>query len=97
MKIPVLWPPHAAFARRHPSGLQRQAQVMRQAARTLPASAPGRQRLPCYEAGYDGFWLHRVLVAAGIASLVVDPASLQVDRRARRAKTDLCGRPTVVK
>jgi hypothetical protein len=34
-----------------------------------------------------------VLVAAGIASLVVDPASLKVDRRARRAKTGLCGRP----
>src|SRR5205085_2512332 len=51
----------------------------------------------CYEAGYDGFWLHRLLLAAGIANLVVDPASLKVDRRARRAKTDLCGRPTVVK
>jgi transposase len=47
----------------------------------------------CYEAGYDGFWLHRVLVAAGIASLVVDPASLKVDRRARRAKTDYVDGP----
>jgi transposase len=42
----------------------------------------------CYEAGYDGFWLHRRLVAAGIENLVIDPASLSVDRRARRAKTD---------
>src|SRR5215210_5335160 len=42
----------------------------------------------CYEAGRDGFWLHRVLEAEGIASYVMDPTSLQVDRRARRAKTD---------
>lgn len=42
----------------------------------------------CYEAGRDGFWLHRVLEAQGVASHVMDPTSLQVDRRARRAKTD---------
>src|SRR4051794_36023033 len=42
----------------------------------------------CYEAGRDGFWLHRVLETEGIASHVMDPTSLQVDRRARRAKTD---------
>jgi len=42
----------------------------------------------CYEAGYDGFWLHRWLVERGVESRVLDPASLQVDRRARRAKTD---------
>ena len=42
----------------------------------------------CYEAGYDGFWLHRLLEAHGISNYVIDPASLQVDRRARRAKTD---------
>jgi transposase len=42
----------------------------------------------CYEAGYDGFWLHRLLEAHGIRNYVINPASLQVDRRARRAKTD---------
>ena len=42
----------------------------------------------CYEAGYDGFWLHRLLQAHGIRNCVIDPASLQVDRRARRSKTD---------
>jgi transposase len=42
----------------------------------------------CYEAGYEGFWLHRVLVAAGVESHVVDASSLLVDRRARRRKTD---------
>jgi len=44
--------------------------------------------ISCYEAGYDGFWLHRLLEARGVHNHVIDPASLQVDRRARRAKTD---------
>jgi transposase len=42
----------------------------------------------CYEAGYDGFWLHRLLAAAGITSFVFDPASIAVEQRSRRAKTD---------
>jgi transposase len=42
----------------------------------------------CYEAGRDGFWLHRWLVAQGIANLVVDSSSIEVNRKARRAKTD---------
>lgn len=42
----------------------------------------------CYEAGYDAFWLARFLKARGVQCLVVDPTSLQVNRRARRAKTD---------
>jgi len=42
----------------------------------------------CYEAGYDGFWLHRLLTAAGIANHVFDPASIAVEQRYRRAKTD---------
>lgn len=41
-----------------------------------------------YEAGYDGFWLHRALRAAGIDNRVIDAASIPVDRRARRVKTD---------
>lgn len=41
-----------------------------------------------YEAGYDGFWLHRRLTAAGIENRVIDAASIPVDRRSRRAKTD---------
>ncbi|WP_171181816.1 IS110 family transposase [Ruegeria sp. HKCCD8929] len=40
------------------------------------------------EAGLDGFWIHRALVAEGIESHVVDPASIAVSRRHRRAKTD---------
>lgn len=42
----------------------------------------------CYEAGYDGFWLHRLLTAAGITNHVFDPASVAVEQRGRRAKTD---------
>jgi len=42
----------------------------------------------CYEAGYDGFWLHRLLLDHGVCNFVIDPASVQVNRRARRAKTD---------
>ena len=42
----------------------------------------------CYEAGRDGFWLHRYLQDQGIDNVVVDSASLEVDRRLRRAKTD---------
>ena len=41
-----------------------------------------------YEAGQDGFWIQRALSAQGYETLVVDPASIPVERRARRAKTD---------
>lgn len=51
----------------------------------LAADTPVRS---CYEAGRDGFWLHRALTAAGIRNVVVDPSSIAVDRRARRVKTD---------
>lgn len=42
----------------------------------------------CYEAGRDGFWLHRCLEAEGVENLVVDSASIEVSRRAKRVKTD---------
>jgi transposase len=42
----------------------------------------------CYEAGYDGFWLHRLLLSAGIMNFVFDAASIPVEQRGRRAKTD---------
>ena len=51
----------------------------------LPLDAPVQS---CYEAGRDGFWLHRWLIAQGIANVVVDSSSIEVNRRARRAKTD---------
>jgi transposase len=42
----------------------------------------------CYEAGRDGWWLHRWLTNLGVDSIVVDASSIEVNRRARRAKTD---------
>lgn len=51
----------------------------------LPEDAPV---MSCYEAGRDGFWIHRFLEANGIMNLVVDAASIEVNRRKRQAKTD---------
>jgi transposase len=51
----------------------------------LPVEAPV---VSCYEAGRDGFWIHRALTQLGIRNRVVDSASIEVNRRARRAKTD---------
>jgi transposase len=51
----------------------------------LPAAAPV---VSGYEAGRDGFWIHRALEERGIRNRVVDSASIEVNRRARRAKTD---------
>jgi transposase len=44
--------------------------------------------ISCYEAGRDGFWLHRFLATQRIENLVVDAASIEVNRRQRRAKSD---------
>lgn len=51
----------------------------------LPATA---RVVSCYEAGRDGFWIHRALTRHGMANRVVDSASIEVSRRARRTKTD---------
>jgi transposase len=51
----------------------------------LPAEA---RVLSCYEAGRDGFWLHRALTAQGVTNVVVDSSSIEVNRRQRRAKSD---------
>lgn len=42
----------------------------------------------CYEAGRDGFWIHRALIDRGIDNIVIDPASIEVSRKSKRAKTD---------
>jgi transposase len=60
---------------------------LRQAERRFGLPAGVRVR-SCYEAGRDGFWLHRALTAQGVANLVVDSSSIEVNRRARRAKSD---------
>jgi len=59
-----------------------------QRARRAYVLEPDAPVVSCYEAGRDGFWVHRCLVAQGVESHVVEPASIEVDRRKRRAKTD---------
>jgi len=64
------------------------ALLRRLQAREQRASGNQVQVVLFYEAGYDGFWLQRRLSVEGITCCVMDPGSLQVNRRARRAKTD---------
>jgi transposase len=52
----------------------------------LPEDAPV---ITCYEAGRDGFWIHRWLISLGIENYVIEPASIEVNRRKRRVKTDV--------
>lgn len=51
----------------------------------LASTTPVRS---CYEAGRDGFWIHRLLEAEGVRNVVVDSSSIEVNRRQRHAKTD---------
>jgi transposase len=51
----------------------------------LPTHAP---TMSCYEAGREGFWLHRWLVTHAVSNHVIDSSSIEVNRRARRVKTD---------
>jgi transposase len=62
--------------------------IERQRAALLESGAPTVRVVTCYEAGRDGFWLHRFLENQGAESHVVDPGSIEVNRRARRAKSD---------
>jgi transposase len=56
--------------------------------RAVPEPGGAADVICCFEAGRDGFWLHRLLAANGIAAYVPEPTSILVNRRARRAKTD---------
>src|SRR4029077_4335520 len=69
----------------------------RQQERVRDAIAPAKRRLglpesatvvSCYEAGREGFWLHRLFQGHGITNHVVDASSIEVNRRRRRAKSD---------
>jgi len=79
----------------HPPRLRTVAAGDLEGVRKEIAAAKGRFKLPrevrvvsCYEAGRDGFWLHRALEHVGVENKVVDSATIEVSRRARRAKTD---------
>ena len=73
----------AVAARQQARLLQEIAQAKRRFG--LPETAPV---VSCYEAGREGFWLHRFLQAQGITNQVVDSSSIEVNRRKRRAKSD---------
>ena len=70
-----------------PSAWRTLPDVVERATRQLgvPVTTPVRS---CYEAGRDGFWPHRCLTQLGISNVVVDSSSIEVNRRARQAKTD---------
>jgi len=77
-------PRERSFAAGHQARLlQEVAQAKRRFG--LPETAPV---VSCYEAGREGFWLHRFLEAQGITNSVVDSSSIEVNRRKRRAKSD---------
>jgi len=76
------------WVRTVPSGdLRAVERVLRDGRRRFGLAA-GTLVMSCYEAGRDGFWIHRALTQLGLRNRVVDSASIEVNRRARRAKTD---------
>ncbi len=62
--------------------------IATQRARARALTGVAVEVVSCYEAGRDGFWLHRLLLANDVINHVVEPTSILVNRRARRAKTD---------
>jgi transposase len=71
-----------------PSGDRRAVERMLAQGRQRFGLPVGARVVSCYEAGRDGFWIHRALMQLGLTNRVVDSASIEVNRRARRAKTD---------
>ena len=77
-------PRQRVISARDLSALEREIRLAKQRFK-IAAEAPV---FSCYEAGRDGFWLHRHLASRGIENLVVDSSSIEVPRRHRRRKTD---------
>ena len=79
---------HRVRTRRIAAGaLESVAEAIADAKKMFGLTADARV-ISCYEAGRDAFWLHRYLTGRGDTNYVVDSASIEVDRRARRTKTD---------
>jgi transposase len=89
-KLGVVLPGSNKMSRYTIEGGELAALASRLAAARAKAAGSGKpvRMLSCYEAGLDGHWLHRWLTEQGVISHEVDPSSIEVDRRARRAKTD---------
>lgn len=89
-KLGVLLPDSQKLSRYTIGGGDVVALAARLADMRKKAAADGRpvRILSCYEAGLDGHWLHRWLAQQGVINHEIDPSSIEVNRRARRAKTD---------
>lgn len=89
-KLGVLLPDSQKLSRYTIGGGDVVALAARLADMRKKAAADGRpiHILSCYEAGLDGHWLHRWLAQQGVINHEIDPSSIEVNRRARRAKTD---------
>jgi transposase len=78
----------APWLRTVPSGGLGAVAAVLTAARARVGLPETARVLSCYEAGRDGFWIHRALRARGVENRVVDSSSIEVNRRKRRAKSD---------
>lgn len=89
-KLGVMLPGAEKLSRHTIAGGDLAALTARLAAARTRAARTGKpvRIVSCYEAGFDGHWLHRWLSDQGVINHEIDPASIQVNRRARRAKTD---------
>jgi transposase len=89
-KLGVMLPSSEKLSRYTIDGGDLTALTARLAAARAKAARCGKpvRIVSCYEAGLDGHWLHRWLTEQGVISHEVDPSSIEVNRRARRAKTD---------
>ena len=76
------------WVRTVPAGDLATVQAVIEQARARFGVAATTPVVSCYEAGRDGFWIHHALTQLGLANRVVDSASIEVNRRAKRAKTD---------
>jgi len=85
------------WVRSVPSGDWRAVERVLRAGRERFAVPPAAPVVSCYEAGRDGFWIHRALTQREVGNRVVDSASIEVNRRARRAKTDRIDARTLVR
>ena len=79
---------HGGSVRGCGPGIARRCDRVLAAAKARAGVATDAPVRSCYEAGRDGCWPHRFLTAVGVTNLVVDSSSIEVPRRARRAKTD---------
>jgi transposase len=79
---------HRTPSTKIPRGSEQRLRAAMESARKKLGLPEGCRVVTCYEAGRDSFWIHRWLEARGFENVVVHAASLQVDQRFRRAKTD---------